>query len=142
MADLNFDIPKGKKIILFDDVCNLCNNSVIRVIKYDKKDVFLFTALQSNTGKQILNHLKIDTSKVDSIILFDPEKAYYIKSAAALEIMKHFSGIWKLTQVFTILPNSFNNIFYDFVARNRYKWYGKKESCMIPSPELKAKFIE
>ncbi|MEQ6123861.1 DCC1-like thiol-disulfide oxidoreductase family protein [Pseudotenacibaculum sp. MALMAid0570] len=142
MADLNFDIPKGKKIILFDGVCNLCNNSVIRVIKYDKKDVFLFTALQSNTGKQILNHLKIDTSKVDSIILFDPEKAHYIKSAAALEIMKQFSGIWKLTQIFTILPNSFNNIFYDFVARNRYKWYGKKESCMIPSPELKAKFIE
>lgn len=142
MNKLNIDIPKGKKIILFDGVCNLCNSSVIKVINNDKKNIFLFTAIQSESGQKIINHLGIDTSKVDSIILFEPENAYYIKSEAALKIMKEFSGFWKLMQIFSILPNSFNNIFYDFVARNRYKWYGKKDSCMIPTPELKAKFLD
>ena len=142
MIDSNFNFPTGKKIILFDGVCNLCNESVIKVIKNDKKNVFLFTAIQSETGKKIIHHLGIDTSKTDSIILYEPKNAYYVKAAAALKIMKEFSGFWKLMQVFTILPNSFNNIFYDYIARNRYKWYGKKDSCMIPTPELKAKFLD
>lgn len=142
MNDSNFSFPENKKIILFDGICNLCNDAVIKVIKNDQKNVFLFTAIQSETGKKIINHLGIDTSKIDSIILYEPNKAYYIKSAAALRIMKEFSGFWKLMQVFTILPDVFNNIFYDYIARNRYKWYGKKDSCMIPTPELKAKFLD
>jgi predicted DCC family thiol-disulfide oxidoreductase YuxK len=140
ISDLN--IPTDKKIILFDGVCNLCNDSVIKVIKYDKKNVFLFTALQSEAGEKILAELGIDTSKIDSIILFDPNKGYYIKSSAALRIMNEFSGWWKLMQVFRILPAAFNNIFYDWIAKNRYKWFGKKDSCMIPTPELKAKFLD
>ena len=142
MNNVDSILPKDKKIILFDGVCNLCNESVIKVIKHDKKDVFLFTAIQSETGQKIIDHLGIDTSKVDSIILYEPNRAYYVKSAAALKVMKEFSGFWKLMQIFTVLPNSFNNLFYDFIARNRYKWYGKKESCMIPTPELKAKFLD
>lgn len=142
MSDSNFSFPENKKIILFDGICNLCNGAVIKVIKNDKKNVFLFAPIQSETGQKIINHLGIDTSKTDSIILYEPNKAYYIKSAAALQIMKEFSGFWKLMQIFTILPDAFNNIFYDFIARNRYKWYGKKESCMIPTPELKAKFLD
>ena len=139
-SDLSF--PTDKKIILFDGVCNLCNSSVIQVINRDKKNIFLFTALQSETGQKIIENLRIDTTKIDSIILYEPNKAFYIKSAAALRIMKEFSGLWKLMQIFTILPNAFNNIFYGFIARNRYKWYGKKDSCMIPTPELKAKFLD
>ena len=142
MAKSDLNLPADKKIILFDGVCNLCNSSVIQVINRDKKNIFLFTALQSETGQKITENLGIDTTKVDSIILYEPNKAFYIKSAAALRIMKEFSGLWKLMQVFTILPNAFNNIFYDFIARNRYKWYGKKDSCMIPTPELKAKFLD
>jgi len=142
MNDFNFSFPENKKIILFDGVCNLCNDSVIKVIKNDKKNVFLFAAIQSETGQEIINHLGINTNMVDSIILFEPGKAYYVKSAAALRIMKEFSGFWRLLQVFTILPDAFNNIFYDYIARNRYKWYGKKDSCMIPTPELKAKFLD
>ena len=142
MVKSDLRLPTDKKIILFDGVCNLCNSSVIQVINRDKKNIFLFTALQSETGQKITENLGIDTTKVDSIILYEPNKAFYIKSAAALRIMKEFSGLWKLMQVFTILPNAFNNIFYDFIARNRYKWYGKKDSCMIPTPELKAKFLD
>ena len=142
MKKLDFNIPSGKKIILFDGVCNLCNDSVLKVIKYDKKNTFLFTALQSETGEKILEELGINTEEVDSIILYDPEKSYHIKSSAALRVMNDFGGLWKLTQIFRILPAAFNNIFYDFIARNRYKWFGKKESCMIPTPELKAKFLD
>lgn len=141
MANTNFNIPEGKKVILFDGVCNLCNDSVIKVIKNDKKNVFLFAPLQSEIGEKILKETGIDTSKIDSIILYDPSGAYYIKSSAALRVMNEFSGLWKLTQVFRILPAGFNNFFYDIVARNRYKWFGKKDSCMIPTPELKAKFL-
>lgn len=141
MSKENFSIPSGKKVILFDGVCNLCNDSVIKVIKNDNKNVFLFAALQSDIGDKIIKKIGIDTSKIDSIILYDPKGAYYIKSAAALRVMNEFSGLWKLTQVFRILPAAFNNIFYDFVARNRYKWFGRKDSCMIPTPELKSKFL-
>lgn len=142
MTITDINIPKIKKLILFDGVCNLCNDSVLKVITYDKNNVFLFTALQSETGKAIINKLGIDTATIDSIILYDPEEAYYIKSVAALKIINEFSGAWKLMQIFSILPDGFNNFFYDYIARNRYKWFGKKESCMIPTPELKAKFLD
>jgi predicted DCC family thiol-disulfide oxidoreductase YuxK len=135
------DIPKNKKIILFDGICNLCNDSVLKVIKYDKRDHFVFVALQSKIGQDIINYLKIDVSKIDSIILYEPGVAYDIKSTAALKIMKDFGGFWVLTQVFEILPTPIRDYFYDYIAKNRYKWFGKKESCMIPTPELKAKFL-
>lgn len=140
---LNFKIPKGKKVILFDGVCNLCNDFVIKVIQKDTQNVFLFAAIESGSGKQIIEFLGIDTTKTDSIILFEQESGnYYIKSSAALKIMKEFSGIWKIMQIFTILPETFSNIFYDLIARYRYSWFGKKESCMIPTPEIKAKFLD
>ncbi|SDR91408.1 Predicted thiol-disulfide oxidoreductase YuxK, DCC family [Polaribacter sp. KT25b] len=135
------DIPKNKKIILFDGVCNLCNNSVLKVIKHDKKNLFVFAALQSKSGQEIISYLKIDISKMDSIILYEPGVAYYIKSTAALKIMKYFGGFWFLTQIFGLLPEKIRDYFYDYIAKNRYNWFGKKESCMIPTPELKAKFI-
>ena len=136
-----FEIPKNKKLILFDGVCNLCNDSVLKVIKYDKKNSFVFTALQSETGKKVTNYLNIDIAKIDSIILYEPGISYVIKSTAALKVMKHFGGIWQITQIGFIFPESLRNHIYDFVAKNRYKWFGKKESCMIPTPELKAKFL-
>ncbi|WP_405567654.1 thiol-disulfide oxidoreductase DCC family protein [Polaribacter sp. Asnod6-C07] len=135
------DIPLNKKLILFDGVCNLCNNSVLKVIKYDKKNTFIFTALQSETGKKITSQLNIDTQKVDSIILYEPGISYDIKSTAALNIMNDFGGIWKITQLGFLFPESFRNFIYDFIAKNRYKWFGKKESCLIPTIELKAKFL-
>ncbi|MCL7754095.1 DUF393 domain-containing protein [Polaribacter sp. Z022] len=136
------DIPNNKKIILFDGVCNLCNTSVLKVIKYDKNNVFLFAALQSEKGKEIINYLGIDTSKIDSIILYEPGVSYEIKSTAALKIMKEFKGFWSLTSIFMLLPEGFRNSVYNYIAKNRYKWFGKKESCMIPTPELKAKFLD
>ena len=135
-------IPKNKKLILFDGVCNLCNNAVLEVIKYDKKNVFLFAAIQSKTGETITKELGIDVSKLDSILLYVPDESYYSKSTAALKIAKEFSGYWKILQIGTLLPDFFNDFFYDYIARNRYKWFGRKEKCMIPTPSIKAKFFE
>ncbi len=136
------DLPKNKKLILFDGICNLCNDAVLKVIKNDRKNTFVFTALQSETGKKVINHLKIDISKIDSIILYEPNVSYDIKSTAALKIMNDFGGFWKATQLFLIFPEKFRNLIYDYIAKNRYKWFGKKENCMIPSPELKVKFLD
>ncbi|MGK0414229.1 MAG: putative DCC family thiol-disulfide oxidoreductase YuxK [Polaribacter sp.] len=135
------DIPNNKKIILFDGICNLCNDAVLKVIKYDKKQVYVFAALQSETGKKITDYLKIDTSKIDSIILYEPGVSYDLKSTAALKVMKDFGGLWYLTQIAMLFPEAFRDHIYDYVAKNRYKWFGKKESCMIPTDALKAKFL-
>ncbi|MGB0879061.1 MAG: thiol-disulfide oxidoreductase DCC family protein [Polaribacter sp.] len=135
------DIPKNKKLILFDGVCNLCTNSVLKVIKYDRKNIFLFTAIQSEIGQKIITHLKIDISKVDSIILYEPTVSYDIKSSAAIKVMNSFGGLWQMTRIFWIFPEVFRNVVYDFIAKNRYRWFGKKETCMIPTPELKDKFL-
>ena len=136
------DIPKNKKIILFDGICNLCNDVVLKVIKYDKKNIFLFSSLQSKIGKEITDHLGIDISKIDSIILYEPGVSYDIKSTAALKILQDFSGIWSLFSILLLLPEGFRNLIYDYIAKNRYKWFGKKEKCMIPSSELKEKFLD
>lgn len=135
-------LPKDKKIILFDGVCNLCDATVQKVIKADKMDVFRFVALQSDLGKEIINYIGIDTEKTDSIILYEPGIAYHIKAEAAIEIAKTIGGIYSLLGLFSVFPNWLKDIGYDFVAKNRYKWYGKKESCMIPTPDIKAKFLE
>lgn len=128
------------KIILFDGVCSLCNGAVTYIIKRDKKNVFKFAALQSEIGKELVSKFKIDTSKVDSIILIDGEK-HYEKSSAALHIAKHLSGAYPLLFGFIIMPEFIRDSFYDYIAKNRYKWFGKKESCMIPTLELKSKFL-
>ena len=136
------ELPKNKKIILFDGVCNLCNTAVLKVIKNDKKNVFVFTAIQSEIGQKIIDYLKIDTAKLDSIVLYEPGISYEVKSNAALKIMEDFGSFWSLSKIFWVFPEGFRNIVYDLVAKNRYKWFGKKESCMIPTPELKAKFLD
>jgi predicted DCC family thiol-disulfide oxidoreductase YuxK len=136
------NIPKDKKIILFDGVCNLCDSAVQRIIKHDAKDVFRFVALQSDLGQKIIKHLGIDTQKTDSIILYQPGFAYYYKSEAALEIAKDLGGVFYFSALFSIFPTGFNNYIYDYIAKNRYKWYGKKETCLIPTKELQAKFLE
>ena len=134
------NIQKEHKIILFDGVCNLCNTSVNFVIKRDKKDVFRFTALQSDVGKELCLKFSIDSSETDSIVLIDSKK-YYTKSTAALRITKSLSGGYPLFFGFIVIPTFIRNWVYDFVARNRYQWYGKKESCMIPTKELENKFL-
>jgi len=135
-------LPNHKKLILFDGVCNLCNNTVQYVIKHDEKDVFRFTTLQSEIGQTIIKKYNIDVSKTDSILLFTNEDGIKVKSTAALHIAKHLGFPNNIMSVFLIIPAFIRNYVYDYIAKNRYKWYGKREECMIPTPELRAKFLD
>lgn len=132
----------GKKIILFDGICNLCNSSIQFVIKHDAKNMYQFATLQSDAAIALLKERGIDSSKTDSIILIDPNTAYYTRSTAALEIGKSFGGGWRLLGIFKWVPGPIRDWVYDVVAKNRYKWFGKQNECMIPTPELRSKFLD
>jgi predicted DCC family thiol-disulfide oxidoreductase YuxK len=131
---------KNNAIVLFDGVCNLCNQSVQFIIKRDKNDYFRFAHLQTfqseNTSLKNLKNL----SDFNSIILIENEK-YYFRSTAALRIARKLSGAWKILYVFIIVPPFIRHFVYDIIARNRYRWFGKKDSCMVPDDKLKKKFI-
>src|SRR5699024_902720 len=115
----------NEKVILFDGLCNLCNGAVTFIIKRDPDDAFRFAALQSDIGQKLIQSHGIDSTKVDSIVLIDGDR-HYIKSSAALNIARHLSAaLW----------------IYDLIANNRYKWFGKRDSCMVPTPQLQAKFL-
>tara|TARA_R110001632_G_scaffold204892_1_gene328451 strand:- start:2378 stop:2779 length:402 start_codon:yes stop_codon:yes gene_type:complete len=129
-----------KKIILFDGVCNLCNSSVLFVIKRDNKDQFRFAALQSEIGQALAKKHQIDMTQVDSIMMIKNDKVF-VKSSAALHITRYLSGAYPLLFLFMIIPTFMRNWVYDYVAKNRYKWFGKKDQCMIPTVELKSKFL-
>lgn len=135
------NLPFGKKIILFDGVCNLCDSSVQYIIKHDKNDIFRFVSLQSELGQTILKHIGLDTTKTDSFIVYEPKIAYYIKAEAAFKVIKELNGIISILSIFSVFPKAFQDLCYDFIAKNRYKWYGKKESCLVPTPELSSKFL-
>ncbi len=134
------DLPKNKKIILFDGVCNFCNDVINKIIAKDTKNVFVFASLQSEIGQKILKHIGL-SNDLDTIVLYEPGIAYYVKSDAAIEIAKQIGGIYSLLRIGNLLPRRLRNLTYDYIARNRYKWYGKKDACMIPTPEMKAKFL-
>ncbi|HLV40170.1 thiol-disulfide oxidoreductase DCC family protein [Xanthomarina sp.] len=135
------DLAKNKQLILFDGVCNLCNTSIQYVIKHDKNNVFMFAPLQGETAKKILEQHHIDTSKTDSIILFTNNQALYFKSTAALKIASKLKFPINLLSVFLVVPVFIRNVVYNYIAKNRYKWYGKQNECMIPTEKLKAKFL-
>jgi predicted DCC family thiol-disulfide oxidoreductase YuxK len=127
-------------IVLFDGVCNFCNSSVNFIIQHDKKKRYKFAALQSDVGKNISEKFGIDQSKIDSIILVENGNVF-VKSSAILRITKHLNYLYPLLFGFIIIPKFIRDGVYDFIARNRYKWFGKKEACMIPNPEIKSRFI-
>jgi len=127
-------------IILFDGVCNLCNSSVNFIIDHDKKNDFRFASLQSDAGQNLLKKFDLNTKDFDSIILVENGK-HYERSSAVLKIVKEFPGLWKLLYVFIVVPPPVRDFVYDIIADNRYKWFGKKESCRVPTPELKEKFL-
>jgi predicted DCC family thiol-disulfide oxidoreductase YuxK len=126
-------------IIFFDGVCNLCNASVQFVIEHDKKDQFKFTALQGDYAKEFLPKFNVDPQGLNTILLLQ-ERKLYSKSSAALRIAKKLNGLIPLLSVFLIVPKFIRDWFYDIIAKNRYKWWGKEESCWVPTPELKSKF--
>jgi predicted DCC family thiol-disulfide oxidoreductase YuxK len=127
-------------IILFDGVCNLCNSSVRFVIKHDKRKQFMFASLQSAAGQQLLKQYQLPLQSFNSFVLIQHQKVF-LKSTAALMVAKKLKGITKLLYGFIIVPSFLRNGVYNFIAKNRYKWFGKRDNCMIPTPELNARFL-
>lgn len=131
----------NKKIILFDGVCNFCNYWVNFIIDRDNKNIFVFAALQSKTGQEFLSRLNFPTNEFDTFILIDGE-VYFTKSDAAIKIAQDLKGWPKILSLGKFIPKRFRNFLYDVIAKNRYKLFGKKDYCRIPSKEEKTKFLE
>ena len=129
-----------QKIILFDGVCNLCNGFVQFIIKRDRNAIFKFAALQSDFGQAFLKSQNLNPVELKSVILIVGEKIY-TQSTAALKIIQYLDGAWKLGYAFIIVPPFIRNGFYKIVSKYRYKWFGKKNQCMVPTVELKGRFL-
>jgi len=130
-----------RKIILFDGVCNLCNHSVQFIIKNDHHALFSFASLQSEGAAHLLSEFNLSSNQLDSVIYLEGKKLY-TESTAALKIAKHLKSPWKFAYVFIIVPTPLRNFFYKIIAKNRYKWFGKQNECMIPTPDMKKRFID
>lgn len=127
-------------IVLFDGVCNFCNASINFVIERDKAGYFKFAPIQSEIGEKLIAKHQIDTIETDSVILVEDGQAY-THSDAALGITKHLDGIWSWASIFKAIPRPIRDLAYKFIARHRYRLFGRRDACMMPTPELKARFL-
>jgi predicted DCC family thiol-disulfide oxidoreductase YuxK len=127
-------------IILFDGVCNFCNGAINFIIQRDRKRIFRYAPLQSEAGQQLLQQHHLSTTALDSFILINNGKAYK-KTTAAIHLYPKLGGAWKLMRALWILPPFIRDAGYNIIAANRYKWWGKKDTCMIPSKEVRSLFL-
>src|SRR5213080_2194149 len=121
-------------VILFEGVCNFCNSSINFLMRHDRNNVFRFAPLQSSTGQSLLTKHGLDQKSFTSFVLIEGEKVF-TKSSAVLRLTKHLPWYWKTLQLFRIVPPFIRDAIYDWVAKNRYRWFGKKEVCMVPTQE-------
>ena len=127
-------------ILLFDGHCNLCNAWVQYVVKRDASSTIRFASLQSVAGRRLLEEHKIDENYIDSLVLFEEER-FSVSSNAALRTLSYFDG-WERHLIFlSVVPRSLRDLVYRFIAKNRYKWFGSREQCMVPTAELSKRFL-
>jgi predicted DCC family thiol-disulfide oxidoreductase YuxK len=127
-------------IILFDGVCNLCNSSINAILKRDKSGVFRFAALQSEAGREQQKRFNLDKQSMNSVILVEGER-HYEKSAAVLRVLRGLGWPYKAFYSLMLLPRPVRDLGYDLIARNRYRIFGKRDACMMPTPEIRARFL-
>lgn len=127
-------------VLLFDGVCNLCNASVQWILTHDPQGKFRFAALQSETGQAVLQRFGLDQAHFDSVVLVEGDRIF-LHSDAPLEIARILGGFWKLAYVLKIIPRFLRDAVYSWIARNRYRWFGRREACMLPRAEWKARFL-
>ncbi|UQX45815.1 thiol-disulfide oxidoreductase DCC family protein [Bacillus velezensis] len=128
------------RVLLFDGVCNLCSGAAQFIIKRDPAGKISFASLQSDTARELLASEGLPTEQFDSMIFIENGRIYK-KSAAVLKVSRHLRGAWRLSAVFFAVPRPLRDRAYSFIARRRYKWFGKREACMLPSPEIKNRFL-
>jgi predicted DCC family thiol-disulfide oxidoreductase YuxK len=131
----------ARKIVLFDGVCNLCNSVVQFIIRHDKKDQFRFASLQGSTGQALLKKFGLPTVSMKSFVLIDGDSVY-TQSTGALMMCRHLGGVWNLFYALIIVPPFIRDAVYKLVAGNRYRWFGKKAACPLPTPALQKKFLD
>ncbi len=132
---------KNHPVILFDGVCNLCNGSVQFIIKRDPLSKFSFASLQSTVAAQLLKNFEVSSHDIYSILLIK-NGVLFDRSDAILEIAKDLKGPWPALAIFKFLPKTFRDFFYRLIAANRYRLFGKQDSCLLPTPELRARFMD
>ena len=130
----------NENILLFDGVCNLCNGLVLFIIKRDPAGKFKFASLQSEIGQQWLTRIGLIKNEFESFVFIQKDQ-YYLKSTAALKMLRELGGVWKVFYVFILLPRPIRDFFYDLIARSRYRIFGKRDVCMIPTPGLRKRFL-
>ena len=135
------DASGKQSIVLFDGVCNVCSASVNFIIRRDSKKHFLFAPLQSEIGKRLLREHNLDKEGIDSVILIENGQVF-AHSTAALKIAAKLDGAWKMLSIFKFVPRKLRDFCYKLFAKNRYRLFGKKEVCMMPTPDIKARFLE
>lgn len=131
---MKINLENQPYIVIFDGLCNLCNGAVQFIIRHDTKNKFVFASLQSEVAQKLLNDIQVKSSQ-ESIVLIKGLK-HFEKSDAQLEIAKNLSGLWPMVYGFKIIPRFLRDVLYNWIAKNRYTWFGKRESCLAPSPEL------
>lgn len=139
-SNINNSITPTKPIILFDGVCNLCDGFVQWVIKRDPEGKFMFASLQSEAANKLFEKHNIQETDLSTVILIDGDKVY-THSDVPLQITHKIGGFWSVFYYFRWLPTPFRNAIYNWIARNRYRFFGKKDQCMIPTPNLKSRFL-
>ena len=137
---MNQTIEQNQPILLFDGVCNLCNSSVQALIKIDPKGIFKFTSLQSEQGQAILDKFHLPKEDFKTLVLVEGEK-FYTRSDVALVVMKKLGGLWTVFYVFKVIPKPIRDFVYDLISKNLYRVFGKSESCLLPNPELRKRFL-
>lgn len=128
-------------ILLFDGVCNLCNGAVQTLIKIDKQGVFRLAALQSDAGQALLRKFGLPEKGFKTFVLVEDD-AVFTRSDAVIEIGRYLGGAWRLLRVLKIVPRPARDFIYDIISENRYKWFGKRPACMIPTPDIKRRFLD
>ncbi|PQJ09422.1 hypothetical protein CJD36_019460 [Flavipsychrobacter stenotrophus] len=129
-----------RPILFFDGVCNLCNSTIQKIIRFDKQKQFLFAPLQSTAGREALQHVTEAEGKAGSVILFHNDQ-YYTRSSAVLQVFRLLGGWFNLLLAGYILPRFLRDALYNYIASHRYKWFGQQNECMVPTAELKERFL-
>jgi predicted DCC family thiol-disulfide oxidoreductase YuxK len=133
-------IDTRQPILLFDGVCNLCNGAVQWILKRDRQERFRFASLQSDVGQQLLEQYGLTDPNLDSIVMVQDDR-FYTHSDVPLEVARQLGGFWQLGYIFKVMPRSVRDTVYRFIAKNRYRWFGKEESCWLPQAKWKARFL-
>ncbi len=130
-----------ERVILFDGICNLCSSWVRFVVKRDPKKRFHFAPLQSSLGQRILGEIGLPREELRTVILVEGKECYF-KSTATLQIVRRLSGLWPILFIFIVVPTPLRDFLYGIVARNRYRWFGKRGACFVPTPDIRERFLE